>query len=297
MTVGLNGPLAVEVVDLEQARKLDRNDKTYPVLLGLNVVVYALAYYNVMLGGRLDGNRGDNTNFLAPAGYAFIIWAVIFIYLMLTVAWMALQCPCFGCVTDERIQLLKEVSPFFCAGQFCMIAWCFAYTERFYSVALLWISALCLSGIAISLSFAHRAIVKSNGLQELIFLYPGITMQFGWCTAASLLNFNTWLTLITTNAWVKLAVLVLCIVAAGVIGYLVGAYRDSLLYTGTICWALVAIGLKTLGGPEPMVEGIGEGLTTVMGVVEISVGAGIVAAVLYGKFKRFQEGPKMVEES
>lgn len=282
-------PLNVEV---EEGKAGDGAPAAGPPLLVWqlgNAVMYFLALYFVSLGGRLDDSQGNTTtNYLAPSGYAFIIWPIIFLLELITVVWQLLQWPQLSCATKD-LATLRAFSPAFCAGQLFMLLWCFTYVESFNSVGLLWISAAMLSGIAISLSFAHRAAVAAQGTQELLFLYPGMTLHFGWTTAAALLNWNGWLAIATDSVGVKLVALLASLVAAMAIGMTVGIGRNSLLYAGTICWALVAIGVNTLTNAEGLVRDLGQTVVTILGVVEIVAGMNIVGVTLISKGKRLQE--------
>lgn len=236
-----------------------------------NSVAFASNWLAVTHIPRLDTSPDvlSRPNFLTPAGYAFAIWGVIYSMEFLMVAWQVVQTPKYA--TQERRALLERFSPWWCSANACQVAWCFTFTSRFDSPYLLWVSAVCLSGIALSLSRAHLILLRAKGTQENILLYVPVTLHFGWATAASLVNWNGFIARCTDSAAVRLAAVLLSVGLASAIGAKIALERRSALYAATVTWALVAVGIQSRRS-IPLAEVLGIKQALVLGATEIGCG-------------------------
>lgn len=223
-----------------------------------NACFFAGNVWAVRSIARLDGRNSSAlpTNFLTPAPYAFAIWGVIYMMEYLFVCWQLLQ----GCSLrgqplppqrSERLRLLKRISPGWCGANACQIAWCFAFRPSLDTPQLLWISAVCLTGIAGFLSLAHGLLCEESGLsfEELILMYVPLMLHFGWTTAAALVNWNGYVSRCSLDlewsGWVKVNALWLSVVLAGSLGTLLSLRRKSGLYALTVAWAVLAVASHT----------------------------------------------------
>eukprot|EP00435_Cladocopium_sp_Y103_P047556 s1157_g14.t1 len=224
----------------------------------------------------------------------------------------------------ERLRLLKRLSPGWCGANACQIAWCFAFRPSLDTPQLLWISAVCLTGIAGFLSLAHRVLCEAKKER---FRRPWravevpLTLHFGWTTAAALVNWT-----LGSDAWegsplpwlfqterrdpnfgfqqrngyvsrcsldlewsggVKVNALWLSLVLAGSLGTLLALRRKSGLYALTVAWAVVAVASHSSTSEELREEFPGgeEALKRVA-QVEYFLGFSLIFVALFSVFQR-----------
>lgn len=239
-----------------------------------NVLVWILNVIAVALPGRLDGETQNQKDlFVAPAIYAFAIWGVIYLWELPFVVWQALQRPRWA--TAVRLEAVVAASPGWCAGNLSQVAWCIFFRQPFNNPGLLWLSAFFLSGIAVGLSFAHRALAPVADCQVTFLAYVPITLHFGWTTAAGLVNWNSWAILFKPTPEVNLALVVLSLVVATVVALGVGVLRGSVLYASTVAWAVIAVGVQTRQNAG-VIEAFGASTANILGITEIVLGVGFV---------------------
>jgi hypothetical protein len=189
------------------------------------------------------GKRGRSL--VAPAGWAFVIWAPIFIGEMIMVT-SQLALP----ESSSVAPIIKQLTGPYVAAQLFQTLWAASFRPK-YQGMWRFVSAMNLSGTAYSLSFCHAVYTQSdhqsysNGQYVLYFL--PLSLHFGWTTAASLVNINGMVAMgdvsSKTVAWFGHG----SVVAATVLGVWVTTTRSAPVYGGVIAWALAAVasGMKT----------------------------------------------------
>jgi hypothetical protein len=183
------------------------------------------------------GRRGRTL--LIPKGWAFAIWAPIFMGELIHVGASCLS-PSFASTTT----LLHRTAPGFVMAQIFQTLWAASFRPKYKGLAS-FISFAMLSGIALSLNGPHAAIAaeRDNNLSLLTYLLHGlpITLHFGWTTAASLVNLNGCLAMMDDSSDTLLtAAGHASVVVATVLGVAVTVSRRAPVYGGVICWALLA---------------------------------------------------------
>jgi len=226
---------------------------------------------------RLDSDNEmlQSLNYFTPAPYAFVIWAVIYSFEGLFTGWQLLQSS--RRASPSRVEVLKRVSPYWCAANACQVLWCLTFRNSFDTPGLLWISAVALTGIAASLSGAHNYIIDENA-EETLFLYVPITLHFGWTTAAALVNWNGYVARICASASLKLVALLVSLGLAVVLGIGVTRQRHCSVYGMTVAWALVAVAVQTSKSTQLREEVPGaKDTASALATLEFALGLLIVA--------------------
>lgn len=256
---------------------------------------------------RLDASQNTMLmplNYLTPAPYAFAIWGVIYLLEFCYSLWQLCQCPRRLGAESRRVTMLKRMSPFWCMANACQISWCFSFRSQFDSPGLLWISAVFLSGIAISLGLAHYEVIsarrakgsgyKSLDLQSAFFVYVPITLHFGWTTAAALVNWNGWMARCSVDlqwsAWPQTVFLYISLALAGLLGTGLSLRRKSELYAFTVAWAVFAVANRSRTSTQlrDAYPG-GEDAVLFLSNVEWALGAWLVKAGLVAGFLRIRD--------
>jgi len=230
----------------------------YSTLRFVNLITYGLNTISTSIPGRIDGQAARDLSsaskdgsgmkelspqtgksLVAPSGWAFIIWAPIFLGELVVVTSQFL--------VDESSTLantIRMASIPFSMAQIFQCLWCASFRPK-YEGQLMFISTGMLSSIAYSLSKAHSAYVSSsyNSLEYIIHFLP-MTLHFGWTTAASLVNLNGAVASLgdmvaTPKVMAGLGH------ASALVGTVLGVYitasRKSPVYGGVIAWALLAL--------------------------------------------------------
>jgi hypothetical protein len=236
---------------------------------------------------------------LIPKGWAFIIWAPIFMGELLHVATSCLLTS--SSAAAGTIRLLQRTAPGFVIAQLFQSLWAASFRPKYKGLSS-FISFAMLSGIAISLNGPHAAIAASAAhahdnnnvflnLQTYLLHGLPITLHFGWTTAASLVNLNGCYAMMadSSDKWLT-AVGHASVVVATALGVAVTLSRQAPVYGGVICWALLACAdgmadrLKSSSVPVVQQQGGGQSSsTTAVAPARVQqwlcwVGAGIVAA-------------------
>jgi len=235
--------------------------------------------------GRLDTDPEGpgNQQYLAPATYAFVIWAAIYLLELVFVIWQLVQVP--GRAPERRIRTIQELCPGWVLGHTAQILWSFVFTKRFNTPEMFWFSAVMLAMIAAGLNFAHKAVAAgTEGTVEVWMMYAGITMHFGWTSAASLVNLNGWLVLLDSPPAFKMRFLVMSSLIAALLGVSVGVLRSSTLYAGVIAWAVIAVGVGSFT-MEKLHNDFGV-TAYAIGAAQIAGGLGILGWTFFANRKR-----------
>jgi hypothetical protein len=127
---------------------------------------------------------------LPPDGWSFLIWAPIFVGETLMVGTqLALS------EASPLVPIIRELTgPYLFAKQF-QILWNASFRPEFQQGFYKYIAPLNLSGLALSLSFCHRAYTAKDarnkyGVVDFVLNFLPLSLHFGWTTVTSLVNWN-----------------------------------------------------------------------------------------------------------
>lgn len=250
---------------------IENGSLPFEVVRILNSVLYALNVYATSQPGRIDEqdqvefSKGKSSasfssskgqipgsfkemkrltpssrgrNMLVPSGWAFAIWAPIFIgELLFCAASFALD------GKSELAGVVKQVSNGFMMSQLFQVLWTAAFRPKHTGKAA-YLSAVMLSGIAWSLSRAHQAFTADrsyNLMSYLIFFLP-LSLHFGWTTVASLVTLNgTFAMSKVVSGRILAWAGHVSVVAATALAVSVTIIRQAPIYGCVLAWALTAV--------------------------------------------------------
>lgn len=213
------------------------------------VSAFLVNMITVSIPGRFDGEVKTDTNspffwktLIAPAGYAFAIWGVIYLGEIILSAFVG--------VIGKPVAVFKRATPFWIACNLFQSIWCLTFRPKFFYH--LWVPASQLALAALSQSFAHLeitdAILIESSLTKRALLhllrFP-ITLHTGWLTAASLLNFNCWAAVSKVAMGSQIALTAGSAYFATAAGLWLTYQRNDPFVALTIAWALWAIAHQT----------------------------------------------------
>eukprot|EP00559_Dactyliosolen_fragilissimus_P002900 CAMPEP_0184861486 /NCGR_PEP_ID=MMETSP0580-20130426/6164_1 /TAXON_ID=1118495 /ORGANISM="Dactyliosolen fragilissimus" /LENGTH=323 /DNA_ID=CAMNT_0027359003 /DNA_START=29 /DNA_END=1000 /DNA_ORIENTATION=- len=217
-----------------------------------SAVAYGINFLSVSRPGRLDGQAAAVANdgelsprngktLVAPAGWAFTIWAPIFLGELTYVTYQF-----FVPESSLLVPTLRKISAPFIASQLFQSLWCAAFRPK-YKGNLMFISTGLLSATAYSLSKAHKIFSNQSNVQGFSALQYGIlclplALHFGWTTAASLVNLNGAIAMKESSSSKVIAIVGhLSVILASILGVGISATRSSPVFGGVITWALLAV--------------------------------------------------------
>lgn len=271
----------------------------------LTVVAFAVNFAVLQIPGRFDGDPEQvlkMSNLVAPAGWAFAIWGMIYVGELAGVVWIFLvQCQ------DCQEAIARSVLSW-CAANMAQCLWCTAF--RPWSIDQLWVSAIMLGCIAACLFASQQAMLKGFSatgtpatITRMAVVWPR-SLHLGWTTAASIVNVNSYIGQASFGEEVALCFVVLSITLAAVVGL---GYTASGLPTGTfaIAWALKAVSVGKPNGPDADKLGgqVLQGLSYSENAIAILLLVVILASVFanqvtssVGQPKQPEQAPKDLEQ-
>ena len=161
---------------------------------------------------------------MPPAGWAFAIWAPIFIGELLMVSYQA-QLP----ETSPLVPIIRQVTGPYILAQTFQSLWTASFRPKYNQGWYKYISALNLTGIALSLSYCHSAYsnAKNVSTNDYLLNFLPLSLHFGWTTAACLVDWNGMFALEATSpqqvAWLGHA----SVVVATAVGSITTLVRNA----------------------------------------------------------------------
>ena len=212
----------------------------------------------VAIPGRYDGRSAmaadkptaATANLFTPAGWAFIIWAPIFLGEWLMMLYLT--------NVPAAAPLGRAMAPGWIAAVSAQVGWCATFRPSVCGPATLWLPAALLAATGAGLSVAHRAVRSSGGAAGLrgcanaLVRWP-VTLHFGWVVAASLVNGNNWLARSGSALSVREAAAYASVAAAvAVAAYVTATTRDP-VFAAVIAWALAAVAADGASGARGLI--------------------------------------------
>ncbi len=170
---------------------------------------------------------------ITPAGYAFSIWGVI--YLMLLVFAV------FQLQRAKEIRFYTLVWPYILIGCGANMLWLIAFQNEWLGVSVLIISVLLWSLISIFKLF-YRLRLVLNTTHRYFFQVP-FSLYFGWVSVATMVNFAVFLTSLNLKLFAgreEITAVVLLILGFALAMFLLIGQKDY-VFSLSVVWAYVAI--------------------------------------------------------
>ena len=172
---------------------------------------------------------------VTPAGYAFSIWGVIYLGLLLFSFYQALPS------NTERFRSIRYIYILSCVFN---CAWIFFWHQEQIALCLAIIFALLTT-----LAIINSRLVTTASYAEYWLVKMPFGIYFGWVTAAAILNATLALVYLKVQIFDAAASQIgagLLLIAAA-LGVLIRFKLKNYFYPLAICWALIAIAFKQTG--------------------------------------------------
>ncbi|HOG47584.1 MAG TPA: tryptophan-rich sensory protein [Anaerolineae bacterium] len=208
---------------------------------------------------------------VTPAGYAFIIWGIIYIFLAGFIVYQALP-------AQRRNPRLQRIGWLFVLSSAANIAWIFLWSYNIFAATLVAIFILLGSLISIYLLF-DIGLVRLPFIEQWLINAP-FSIYLAWITVASIANVAVALTAFGWNGFGLAPVVwavALVTIATG-IAAAVAWTRVDLAYVAVIVWSLTAIAVRQAGVREVVLAAWAGSAAVVVVLIIAAVRRGWVSA-------------------
>ncbi len=215
-------------------------------LLVLNTIsLIAVIIFNALAG---SGNLGDYTmgelsakydTLITPAGYAFSIWGLIYMFLTAYVIfqWYAYKKQKF----DETID---QAGPYFLLSNVANIAWLLLWLNEYLGFSIIAMAILLLSLVKLVIRLDLER--WDAPVRIIAFVWWPIAIYLGWIIVASVTNVAAFLVFlqwdgfqISAEIWTIIMLLIATVI------YLLLTFTRNLRESATVgIWAFIAIAIK-----------------------------------------------------
>ena len=205
------------------------------------VATAATIAFNVLAGtGHINGVMANEVSdkyptVLTPAGYAFTIWALIYVSL---IAFSIYQLLPSKIVRFRGVRTLYIIS--------CLLNCAWLYFWHRYSIGICLVLIL---GLLATLALINIKFKSADSMLDEIFTKAPFGIYFGWVTAASIINFFVYLKYIdvqmTAFSWNVLGCTFL--ILAMIIALAVRVKLRNFLYPLAVAWAATGIAIQQQG--------------------------------------------------
>jgi hypothetical protein len=223
------------------------NKKMRPIILllantgslGFALAMNALSGSSLFAGRTVgDVSRAHDTLF-APAGYAFAIWGLIYLLLILFVGyqWYAWH-------KHKQDQELQQTGLWFVVANLANGSWIIAWLTESIGTSVLLMLVLLVSLLVLMVRL--RLEVWDPPLRIVVFVWWPLVVYLGWIVAASMANVAAWFVSLGWNGMIMSATTwTMVLIALATVIYLVLLLNRNMREAALVgIWALIAIAVR-----------------------------------------------------
>jgi len=233
------------------------------VSLAFALVMNGLAGSGIFNGKSVGDVSAQYDTLFAPAGYAFAIWGVIYLLLILFVGYQW-----FAWLKHKEDTELKQTGIWFGVSSFANGFWIVAWLNESLGISVLLILILLVSLIVLTARL--RLEIWDAPVRIIAFVWWPIVIYLGWIVVATVANIAAFLVSINLNlGFISASTWTIILITAAVFIYLfLILYRNMREAAMVGVWALIAIAVRQW----QVHEGI---------VIAALTGTGILLAVVF----------------
>ena len=219
----------------------------------LNFISFGLVLFvNYFIGFNQDAFNEIQRTSLVPANYAFSIWGLIYLLLLMFVIYQGLPS------NKGKNLIIENIGLLFVLTSMLNIIWLFTWNNKM--ILLSWLVMLMyfllLGIIYFSLGIGNCQVSK----WDRIFIHIPFSTYFGWSSVAFFLNtsilvknYNLFTT-ISENAFTIFFIIIIL-----GISFFITNMNNDIVYLSVVAWALFGIIIKQLGNENniSLVAGVG----------------------------------------
>ena len=218
-------------------------NRVIPVLsLVVVLIVNYLANF-LPIGGRTTGEVSDAyPTLFTPAGFTFSIWGLIYLFLIIYVAYQLLPRNKYRTVFDR-------INRHFVINCIANTLWIICWHYELITLSLILMAVILTSLIGI---YRHILPKELEGFRDKLFLKIPFSLYLGWITVATLANISVEQAVLEMDNWFMTKtvwVFVELALAGAVATVMIIRYRDP-IFGGVVAWAAYGITDKQVDTPE-----------------------------------------------
>lgn len=199
---------------------------------------------------------------LTPAGYAFSIWSLIYVLLVVFAVYQARD------IIKPRKEndLPQKIGPFFIIASICNGLWTYVFVNELVGLSV--VILLVLTGSLYYLLWRLKIAVDTPSIKTIVCVWWPLLIYTGWVTVASVVNIASWFASIDVPISELAACVTLAVLAVSLLALLIKRNVRELVLAST--WGIVAIGVQQM-----QLSGSGAVVITVFavtGILLIAVG-------------------------
>lgn len=247
---------------------------------GANVlsVIFALVM-NFLVGAQIIGVPAINeisdkyATLLTPAGYAFSIWSLVYLLLVVFAVYQARD---FMKPSKEN-DTPRRLGPWFVIANICNGVWTFIFVQEYIALSVVVLGILTLS-LYVAL-WRLRIALYDASIKTIVCVWWPLLIYTGWVTVATVVNIASWFASMGITLSPLVVSLVLVLLVALLLGLLVVRNVRELLLASA--WGIAAIGVQQSGS---------DGSAVVAWCASLAAGV-LVGAVLYHGYRNRDGNP------
>lgn len=267
--------------EVEPEEKSSKNGTSFLKFLGIILFVFVLLVNYLSAATDVFPNTQAEitdtyTNLLAPAGFTFSIWSVIYIGVGITLAAKFINKN-----NPEFIEEYQKLQPFQWAWMILNIGWIFTFVYDQIAISSFLIVLYTLALGYLSYKVTSTPVLSAN---PLLLKWP-IGLHFGWMIVATFANITTFLvkvglrgTAFSGLLWTIVALILIVLASL----YFFNTHRNVAIFIPTL-WTLIGIMVK-----QSPTSSFPEASTTIFIFSIVLLVAGVGLASIY-IFRRFQD--------
>lgn len=225
---------------MQRTRNLNRTWAVVNIIVHLVVIVVNYLAVTLPLNNRTTGALAAlYPNLFTPAGFAFSIWSVIYLFVTVFVVYQARQLFCGG----SQIEVLRIISPVFVVLCLANAGWLFAW--HYQMVGLSVIIMLIMLGSLLVIHTKLGLAKPWRGTEKWCLDVP-FSLYLGWISVATIANITAFLVHngLQPPGISEVGCTVIMVLVAALIGIYMIAVKRNVVFAWVVCWALLAIYVK-----------------------------------------------------
>jgi hypothetical protein len=199
------------------------------VVIGAN----ALAALGLVNGVTPATISDRNPSLITPAGYAFSIWSLIYLWLVGFAVYQLVR---------PLINGLRRIRLLYLASCVLNCAWIWFWHHGFIGICV-----VCIALLTVALFMIVRQFSPPASFQEALFTKAPFGLYFGWVTCAALVNLNIAATTVIASDSMLRVLGIVSIAAVTAAAILVCWKLHNYFFPLVAAWALAAIAIKQTG--------------------------------------------------
>ncbi|MFW5944972.1 MAG: hypothetical protein ACOCTU_06900 [Bacteroidota bacterium] len=212
------------------------------------LLLNGLAGSSVFNGKSVGDISAEYDTLIAPAGYAFAIWGIIYLLLLLFVGYQW-----YAWLRNREDTALKQTGLWFTLGNIANGLWIIAWLNQYIGISVLLIFILLFSLIMLTLRL--RLEIWDAPLPTIAFVWWPICIYLGWIVVASVANVAAYLVslnweggFLSPTTWT----MIMISIATGI--YLLLTFTRNMREAALVgIWAFIAIAVRQWSVHEEIV--------------------------------------------